>query len=47
VIVCGGQREVFYQTKVTNSSPLVPEVYVKIYLDRSSRISHLTSQQEE
>jgi hypothetical protein len=47
VVVCGGHREVFYQTRVTDSSPLIPEVYVEIYLDRTSRISHLTSQQEE
>jgi hypothetical protein len=30
-----------------NSSPLVLEVYVEIYLNRTSRISHPTSQQEE
>jgi hypothetical protein len=41
VVVCGGHREVFCQTRVTDSSPLVPEVYVEIYLDRTSGISHL------
>jgi hypothetical protein len=35
---------VFYQTRVTDSSPLVPKIYVKIYLDRTSEISHPTSQ---
>jgi hypothetical protein len=43
MVVCGGHREVFYQTRVTDSSPLVPEVYIKIYLDRTSGISHLIS----
>jgi hypothetical protein len=47
VVVCGGHKEVFYRTWVTDSSPLVPEVYVKIYLDRTSGISHPASQQEE
>jgi hypothetical protein len=47
MVVCGGHREVFCQTQVTDSSPLIPEVYIKIYLNRTSRISHLTSQQEE
>jgi hypothetical protein len=36
VVVCGGHREVFCQTQVTDSSPLIPEVYIKIYLDRTS-----------
>jgi hypothetical protein len=47
MVVCGGHREVFFQTHVTDSSPLIPEVYVEIYLDGTSRISHPTSQQEE
>jgi hypothetical protein len=47
VVVCGGHREVFCQTRVTDSSPLVPEVYVEIYLDSTFGISHPTSQQEE
>jgi hypothetical protein len=45
--VCGGRREVFCRTRVTNRSPLVEEVYVKIYLDMTSGNSHPTSQQEE
>jgi hypothetical protein len=40
MVVCGGHREVFCQTRVTDSSPLIPEVYVEIYLDKTSRISH-------
>jgi hypothetical protein len=44
---CGGHNEVFCQAQVTDSSPLILEVYVKIYLDGTSRISYLTSQQEE
>jgi hypothetical protein len=44
VVVCGGHREVFCRTRVTDSSPLILEVYVKIYLHRTSGISHLTSQ---
>jgi hypothetical protein len=47
MVVCGGHREVFYRTQITNSSPLVPEVYAKIYLDKAFGISHPTSQQEE
>jgi hypothetical protein len=47
MVVCGGHREVFCQTRVTDSSPLVYEVYVEIYLDRTSGISHPTSQREE
>jgi hypothetical protein len=47
MVVCGGHREVFCRTQVTDSSPLIPEVYVEIYLDRTSRTSHLTSRQEE
>jgi hypothetical protein len=47
VVVCGGHREVFCQTQVTDNSPLVPKVYAKIYLDETSGISHPTSQQEE
>jgi hypothetical protein len=47
MVVCGGHREVFCQTRVTDSSPLIPEVYVEIYLDKTSGISHPTSQQEE
>jgi hypothetical protein len=47
VVVCGVHREVFCQTQVTDSSPLVPEVYVEIYLDRTFGISHPTSQQVE
>jgi hypothetical protein len=39
--------EVFCRPRLTDSSPLIPEVYVKIYLDRTSGISHPTSQQEE
>jgi hypothetical protein len=46
-VVCGGHKEVFCQTQVTNSSPVIPEVYVEIYLNRTSGISHPTSQQEE
>jgi hypothetical protein len=40
-------REVFCRTRVTDSSPLIPKVYVEIYVDRTSGISHPTSQQEE
>jgi hypothetical protein len=40
-------REVFCCTRVTDSSPLIPKVYVEIYVDRTSGISHPTSQQEE
>jgi hypothetical protein len=47
VIVCGGHREVFCQTRDTDSSPLVLEVYIEIYLDKTSGMSHPTSQQEE
>jgi hypothetical protein len=47
MVICGGYREVFCQTQVTDSSPLVLEVCVEIYLDKTSGISHLTSQQEE
>jgi hypothetical protein len=47
VAVCGGHKEVFCQTQVTDSSPLIPKVYVEINLDGTSGISHLTSQQEE
>jgi hypothetical protein len=36
-------KEVFFRPK----SPIAPEVYVKIYLDMTSEISHPTSQQEE
>jgi hypothetical protein len=43
MVVCGGHREVFCQTRVTDSAPLIPEVYVKIDLDRTSGISHPTS----
>jgi hypothetical protein len=32
---------------VTDSSPLIPEVYVEIYLNLTSGISHPISQQEE
>jgi hypothetical protein len=39
--------DVFHRTQVTDNSPLFPKVYVEIYLDRTSGISHLTSQQEE
>jgi hypothetical protein len=39
--------EVFCRTQVTDSSPLVFEVYVEIYLDKTSMISHSTRQQEE
>jgi hypothetical protein len=38
---------VFCLTQITDCSPLVPEVYVEISLDRTSGISHPTSQQEE
>jgi hypothetical protein len=47
MVVCGGYREVICRTQVTDSSPLILEVYVEIYLDMTSRISHPTSQQEE
>jgi hypothetical protein len=47
MVVCGGQREVFCRTQVTNSSPLISVAYVEIHLDRTSGISHMTSQQEE
>jgi hypothetical protein len=43
MVVCGGHREVFCQTRVTDSAPLIPKVYVKIDLDRTSGISHPTS----
>jgi hypothetical protein len=46
MVVCGGHKEVFCQTWVIDSPPLVPEVYVEIYLDRTSGVSHLTSQQQ-
>jgi hypothetical protein len=35
VAICGGHREVLSRTQVTDSSSLIPEVYVEIYLDRS------------
>jgi hypothetical protein len=38
---------VFYRTRVTDSSPLILEVYVEIYLDMTFGISHPISQQEE
>jgi hypothetical protein len=38
---------VFCWTQVTDSSPLIPEVYAEIYLDGTSGISHPISQQEE
>jgi hypothetical protein len=47
VVVCGGHREVFCLTQVTDISPLVPKVYVDIYLNGTSGVSHPTSQQEE
>jgi hypothetical protein len=47
MVVCGGHREVFCRTQVTDSSPLIPKVYVEIYLDNTSGSSHPTSQQEE
>jgi hypothetical protein len=47
MVVCGDHREVFHRTQVTDSSPLIPEVYIEIYLDRTFGISHPTSQQEE
>jgi hypothetical protein len=47
MIVCAGHREVFCQTRVIDNSPLVLEVYVEIYLDRTFGISHPRSQQEE
>jgi hypothetical protein len=47
MVVCSGHREVFCQTQVTDSSPLILEVYIEIYLDGTSRISHPISQQEE
>jgi hypothetical protein len=47
VVVCGGHREVFGQTEVTDSSPLILEVYVEIYLYGTSEISHPTSRHEE
>jgi hypothetical protein len=47
VVVCGGRKEVFCRTQVIDSSPLIPEVYVEIYLDGTSEISYPTSQQEE
>jgi hypothetical protein len=43
MVVCGGHREVFCLTQVTDSLPLIPEVYVEIYLDRTSGISHPTN----
>jgi hypothetical protein len=39
VVVTG----MFCRTRVTDSSPLIPEVYVEIYLNRTSGISHPTS----
>jgi hypothetical protein len=47
MVVCGGQWKVFCQTQVTDNSPLVLVIYVKIYLSGTFRISHPTSQQEE
>jgi hypothetical protein len=47
MVVCGCHREVFCRTRVIDSSPHVPEVYIMIYLGRTSGISHPTSQQEE
>jgi hypothetical protein len=44
MVVYGGHGEVLCRARVTDSSPLVPEIYVEIYLDRTSGISHLTSQ---
>jgi hypothetical protein len=43
MVLCGGHREVFCRTRVINSSPLILEVYIEIYLDRTSGTSHLTS----
>jgi hypothetical protein len=47
MVVCGGHREVFCRTQVTDISPLIPEVYIEIYLNRTFGIYHMTSQQEE
>jgi hypothetical protein len=47
MVVCGSHREVFCRTQVIDNSPLILEVYIEIYLDGTSRISHPTSQQEE
>jgi hypothetical protein len=47
VVVCGGHKVVFCQISVTDSSPLVPEVYIEIYLDRTSETSHPTNKKEE
>jgi hypothetical protein len=38
--------EVFWMTQVTDSSPLIHEVYIEIYLDGTFGISHPTSQQK-
>jgi hypothetical protein len=47
MVVCGGHMEVFCRTQVTDRSPLVPEVYVEIYLDSTSGIFQPISQQDE
>jgi hypothetical protein len=47
MVVCDGHGKVFCWTQVTDSSPLVSEVYVEIYLDGTSGISHPTSRSKE
>jgi hypothetical protein len=47
VVICGGHREVFCQTRVIDSSLIVPKVYTGTYLDRTSGTSHPTNQQEK
>jgi hypothetical protein len=47
MVGCGGHKEMFCRIQATNSSPLISEVYIEIYLNETSGISHPISQQEE
>jgi hypothetical protein len=47
VLVCGLHREDFIRTRAIDNPPLLPEVYIEILLDKTSRSSHLTSSREE
>jgi hypothetical protein len=46
-VVVTGKCFIRPESPTVGISPLVPEVYVKIYLDKTFGISHLRSQQEE
>jgi hypothetical protein len=47
MFVRGLHREDFVRTRATNNPPLLPEVYIEILLDITSRSSHPTSSREE